>query len=189
MLSKGQGQTLGTYFTLLNALAEDGRLEEAEELWTKIFSQYLESLPRIFFMKMISLYYSKGLNEKMFEVFADMEELGVRPDRSIVKMVGEVFQNLGMHDKYEKLHMKYPPPNWEYRYIKGKRVKIRVKQSSEADDVETESEIGTKVITGAYDDEAEAETEEEQFTGADGEADNNNEDERVWQQIPDQDAG
>lgn len=68
MLSKGQGQTLGTYFTLLNALAEDGRLEEAEELWTKIFSQYLESLPRIFFMKMISLYYSKGLNEKMFEV-------------------------------------------------------------------------------------------------------------------------
>ncbi|PPE00511.1 hypothetical protein GOBAR_DD02461 [Gossypium barbadense] len=32
MLSKGQGRTMGTYFTLLNALAEDGRLEEAEEL-------------------------------------------------------------------------------------------------------------------------------------------------------------
>ncbi|PKU60750.1 pentatricopeptide repeat-containing protein At4g21190 isoform X1 [Dendrobium catenatum] len=200
MLSKGQGQTLGTYYTLLNALAEDGRLEEAEELWTKIFSQYLESLPRVFFMKMISLYYSKGLNEKMFEVFADMEELGVRPDRSIVKMVGEVFQNLGMHDKYEKLHMKYPPPNWEYRYIKGKRVKIRVKQSSEADDIEAKSEIRRKLITGAYDDEVEAESEEEQFTGADGEVEteivleqltvlNNNEDERVRQQIPVQDAG
>ncbi|GKC47843.1 hypothetical protein Tco_1065565 [Tanacetum coccineum] len=30
-----------------------------------------------------------------------------------------------MLDKFEKLKKKYPPPNWEYRYIKGKRVKIR----------------------------------------------------------------
>jgi len=68
MLSKGQGKTMGTYFTLLNALAEDGRLEEAEELWMKIFSENLESLPRIFFIKMISIYYARGMNEKMFEV-------------------------------------------------------------------------------------------------------------------------
>ncbi|KAK8944440.1 Pentatricopeptide repeat-containing protein [Platanthera zijinensis] len=140
MLSKGQGQTMGTYYTLLNALAEDGRLEEAEEFWTKIFSKYLESLPRIFFIKIISLYYSKGLHEKMFEVFADMEELGVRPDRSIVRMVGEVFLTLGMHDKYKKLHMKYPPPKWEYRYIKGKRVKILVKNLTDLDDNEEGSE-------------------------------------------------
>ncbi|GAA0150470.1 hypothetical protein LIER_09405 [Lithospermum erythrorhizon] len=32
MLSKGQGRTMGSYYTLLNALTEDGRLEEAEEL-------------------------------------------------------------------------------------------------------------------------------------------------------------
>lgn len=68
MLNKGQGKTMGSYYTLLNALAEDGRLEEAEELWMKIFSEYLESLPRVFFMKMISLYYSRGMHEKMFEV-------------------------------------------------------------------------------------------------------------------------
>ncbi|TYI63580.1 hypothetical protein E1A91_D09G028500v1 [Gossypium mustelinum] len=49
MLSKGQGRTMGTYFTLLNALAEDGRLEEAEELWVKLFSDNLESTLRIFF--------------------------------------------------------------------------------------------------------------------------------------------
>ncbi|KAG4192112.1 hypothetical protein ERO13_A07G137500v2 [Gossypium hirsutum] len=57
MLSKGQRRTMGTYFTLLNALAEDERLEEAEEL-----------TPRIFFDKMISIYYHKDMHEKMFEL-------------------------------------------------------------------------------------------------------------------------
>ncbi|KAK9114697.1 hypothetical protein Syun_021494 [Stephania yunnanensis] len=132
MLSKGQGRTMGSYFTLLNALAQDGRLTEAEELWTKIFSENLDSVPRIFFNKMISIYYSKGMHDKMFEVFADMEELGVRPNNSIVLMVGDVFQKLGMLDKYEKLNKKYPPPTWEYRYIKGKRVRVRVKELNQA---------------------------------------------------------
>lgn len=68
MLSKGQGRTMGTYFCLLNALAEDGRLDEAEELWKKIFSDNLESTPRIFFDKMISIYYHRGMHEKMFDV-------------------------------------------------------------------------------------------------------------------------
>ncbi|KAL4281583.1 hypothetical protein GQ457_03G013860 [Hibiscus cannabinus] len=133
MLSKGQGRTMGTYFTLLNALAEDGRLEEAEELWTKLFSDNLESTPRIFFDKMMSVYYHKDMHEKMFEVFADMEELGVKPSISVASMVGNVFQKLGMLDKYDKLKKKYPPPKWEYRYIKGKRVRIQVKQLQEFD--------------------------------------------------------
>lgn len=60
---------MGSYFTLLNALAEDGRIDEAEELWMKLFSENLESMPRIFFDKMISIYYSKGMHDKMFEVW------------------------------------------------------------------------------------------------------------------------
>ncbi|RWR92652.1 pentatricopeptide repeat-containing protein [Cinnamomum micranthum f. kanehirae] len=127
MLSKGQGKTKGSYYTLLNALAEDGRLEEAEDLWAMIFSENLENLPREFFSKMISIYYNKGMHEKMFEVFADMEELGVRPNGSIIEMLGNVFQELGMLDKYEKLMKKYPPTIWEYRYFKGKRVRTRSK--------------------------------------------------------------
>ncbi|XP_043719999.1 pentatricopeptide repeat-containing protein At4g21190 isoform X3 [Telopea speciosissima] len=134
MLSKGQGRTMGSYFMLLNALAQDDRLEEAEELWNKIFSENLESLPRVFFNKMISIYYSRGMYEKLFEVFADMEELGVKPNTSIVSMVGKVFQKLGMLDKYDKLMKKYPPPTWEYRYIKGKRVKIQIKDLKDFDD-------------------------------------------------------
>ncbi|KAI5656963.1 hypothetical protein M9H77_25756 [Catharanthus roseus] len=127
MLSKGQGRTMGTYYTMLNALAEDGRFDEAEELWTKLFSENLESTPRMFFEKMISIYYHREMHDKMFELFADMEELGMRPTMPIVNMVGDVLQKLGMVDKYRKLNKKYPPPKWEHRYVNGKRVKIRAK--------------------------------------------------------------
>ncbi|XP_037432204.1 pentatricopeptide repeat-containing protein At4g21190-like [Triticum dicoccoides] len=135
MFNKGQGKTMGSYQTLLNALVEDGRIEEAEELFQKIFSRYMEGLPRIFFMKIISLYYRLGSYEKMFEVFADMEELGVRPDTSIVRMLGDVFMKLEMLDKYEKLNRKYPLPKFEYRYIKGKRIRIRVYPDDSTEEV------------------------------------------------------
>ncbi|CAN0902862.1 Pentatricopeptide repeat-containing protein At3g20730 [Linum grandiflorum] len=133
MLNKGQGRTMGTYFTLLNALAEEQRLEEAEELWNKLFMKYLEGMPRKFFDKMMSIYYKRDMHDKMFEIFADMEELGVQPSASIVNMVGTVFQHRGMLDKYEKLKRKYPPPKWEIKYIKGKRVRIKAKQYREYD--------------------------------------------------------
>lgn len=133
MLSKGQGRTMGSYYLLLNALAEDGRIDEAEELWTKLFSDNLESMPRMFFDRMIAIYYGRQMHDKMFEVFADMEELGIRPTVSIVNMVGDVFQKLGMLDKYQKLKKKYPPPKWEYRYIKGKRIKVRSQNIREPD--------------------------------------------------------
>ncbi|XP_010439506.1 PREDICTED: pentatricopeptide repeat-containing protein At4g21190 [Camelina sativa] len=131
MLSKGQGRTMGTYFSLLNALAEDNRLDEAEELWNKLFMEHLEGTPRKFFNKMISIYYKRDMHQKLFEVFADMEELGVKPNVAIVSMVGKVFVKLGMEDKYEKLMKKYPPPQWEFRYIKGRRVKVKAKQLNE----------------------------------------------------------
>lgn len=63
-----------------------------------------------------------------------MEELGIRPTVPVVTMVGNVFQKLGMLDKYQKLNKKYPPPKWEYRYIKGKRVKIRTKDLDKSHD-------------------------------------------------------
>ncbi|XP_050252732.1 pentatricopeptide repeat-containing protein At4g21190 isoform X2 [Quercus robur] len=142
MLSKGQGRTMGSYFTLLNALAEDERLDEVEELWTKIFTENLDSTPRVFFDKMISIYHKRGIHEKMFEIFADMEELGIRPTVPIVTMVGNVFKELGMMDKYKKLKKKYPPPKWEYRYIKGKRVKIRAKDLRAIDGSNKDADAG-----------------------------------------------
>ncbi|GAB2272899.1 hypothetical protein Dimus_007716 [Dionaea muscipula] len=147
MLSKGQGKTMGSYYALLNALAEEGRLEEVEDLWKMLLSKHLDALPRIFFDKMISVYYGRGMHEKMFEVFADMEELGVRPTMSIVSKVGDVFEKMGMLEKYEKLNKKYPPPTWEYKYIKGKRVKIRLTRS---DEFYTTNEEGVDQLNEGY---------------------------------------
>lgn len=62
-----------------------------------------------------------------------MEELGIRPNVSIVTMVGKVFLELGMLDKHKKLKRKYPLPKWEYRYIRGKRIRIRAKDLAKYD--------------------------------------------------------
>lgn len=59
---------MGSYYILLNALAEDGRLEEAEELWQTLFTRNIESMPRMFFERMISIYHHREMHEKMFEV-------------------------------------------------------------------------------------------------------------------------
>lgn len=59
---------MGSYYALLNALSEEGRLDEAEELWKKLFSENLDSTPRMFFDKMTSIYYHREMHDKMFEV-------------------------------------------------------------------------------------------------------------------------
>ncbi|KAK6122616.1 hypothetical protein DH2020_043640 [Rehmannia glutinosa] len=150
MLSKGQGRTMGSYYTLLNALAEDGRLDEAEELWLTLFNENLESMPRMFFERMISIYYQREMHDKMFEIFADMEELGIRPTMAIVTMVGDVFKKLDMLDKYERLKKKYPPPKWEYQYIKGKRVKIRTQYHDQNDINNVENKSHMKASNDSF---------------------------------------
>ncbi|EEE55404.1 pentatricopeptide repeat-containing protein At4g21190 isoform X1 [Oryza sativa Japonica Group] len=165
MFNKGQGKTMGSYYTLLNALIEDGRVEEAEELYGKIFSRYLEGLPHTFFMRMISLYYRLESYQKMFEIFADMEELGVRPDGSIIRMLGEVFQKLGMLDKYVKLKKKYPPPKWEYRRIKGKRIRVKVYPKDEIE--EPMRKAGTDEVEEEENMDVDSELEEAASAGLD----------------------
>lgn len=71
--------------------------------------------------------------EWSLQIFADMEELGIKPTVPIVTMVGDSFKKLDMMDKYEKLNRKYPPPKWEFRYVKGKRIKIRSKYSEQSE--------------------------------------------------------
>ena len=62
-----------------------------------------------------------------------MEGLGIKPNQSIVDKVGDIFQKVGMMEKYTKLKKKYPPPRWEIRYIKGKRVRIQANKQSNLD--------------------------------------------------------
>ncbi|OEL31715.1 Pentatricopeptide repeat-containing protein [Dichanthelium oligosanthes] len=89
--------------------------------------------------------------KRIIQVFADMEELGVRPDGSIVRMLGDVFQKLDMMDKYEKLKKKYPPPKWEYRYIKGKRIRMRVYPDGKTEE-ETKGDPGSDELEEAESD-------------------------------------
>ncbi|CAE6185104.1 unnamed protein product [Arabidopsis arenosa] len=160
MLSKGQGRTMGTYFSLLNALAEDNRLDEAEELWNKLFMEHLEGTPRKFFNKMISIYYKRDMHQKLFEVFADMEELGVKPNVAIVSMVGKV----GSSDT-----------------SKEDAVKVKAKQlnelsegegglSSDEDKIDTEIESNSKMLSDKEpeqdgEDLSEEEEDEKEFLG------------------------
>jgi len=129
MLSKGQGKTMGTYYMLLNALANERRIEEAEELWMEIFNRHMEYVPRMFFTRIITMYERNNMTEKLLEVFADMEELGVKPERLAVVKIASTFKNMGMMDKYEKVFKKYPETEWEYRYRKGNRYRVPVPKS------------------------------------------------------------
>lgn len=69
----------------------------------------------------------------MLQIFADMEELGIKPSMPIVTMMGYVFKKIDMLDKYEKLMKKYPPQKWEYRYVRGKRIRVKTNYGEETE--------------------------------------------------------
>ncbi|XP_070661930.1 pentatricopeptide repeat-containing protein At4g18975, chloroplastic-like isoform X3 [Malus domestica] len=124
MLSKGQGATMGTYDTLLLAFDMDQRVDEAESLWNMILHTHTRSISRRLFSRMISLYHHHDLQSKIIEVFADMEELGVRPDEDTVRRVARAFQELGQEEN-KKLFLRRYHCKWKYIHFKGERVKVR----------------------------------------------------------------
>ncbi|KAH8494045.1 hypothetical protein H0E87_020707, partial [Populus deltoides] len=101
MLSKGQGATLGTYDTLLLAFDKDDRVDEAKSLWNMIIHAHTRSMSKRLFSRMISLYDHHNMQDEIIEVFADMEELGVRPDEDTVWRVARAFKKLGQEEKRE----------------------------------------------------------------------------------------
>ncbi|XP_059632332.1 pentatricopeptide repeat-containing protein At4g18975, chloroplastic-like isoform X2 [Cornus florida] len=124
MLSKGQGATMGTYDTLLLAFDEDRRVDEAESLWNMILHTHTRSISKRLFSRMISLYDHHNMPDKIIEVFADMEELSVKPDEDTVRRVAHAFQNIGQEDK-QKLFLKKYQSKWKYIHFKGERVRVR----------------------------------------------------------------
>ncbi|KAA8515021.1 hypothetical protein F0562_018192 [Nyssa sinensis] len=124
MLSKGQGVTMGTYDTLLLAFDMDWRVDEAESLWNMILHTHTRSISKQLFSRMISLYDHHNMPDKIIEVFADMEELGVKPDEDTVWRVTRSFQELGQEDK-KKLVLKKYRCRWKYIHFKGERVRVR----------------------------------------------------------------
>ncbi|KAK8968287.1 Pentatricopeptide repeat-containing protein [Platanthera guangdongensis] len=120
LLSKGQVLTMGTYDTLLLALDRDGRLEEAEELWPMILQTNTRSVSKRLFSRMVSIYDRRRVSEKVVEVFADMEELGVRPDDDTVRRVASAFANLGEFENQKLVLRKYQN-KWKYLSFNGER--------------------------------------------------------------------
>ncbi|PIA58442.1 hypothetical protein AQUCO_00500400v1 [Aquilegia coerulea] len=124
MLSKGQGLTMGTYDTLLLAFDMDKRVDEAETFWNMIVHTHTRSVSKRLFSRIIALYDHHHMTEKIIEVFADMEELGVKPDEDTVTRVAHAFQNLGDEDKQKLVLQKYLN-NWKYIHFNGERVKVK----------------------------------------------------------------
>lgn len=124
MLSKGQGTTMGTYDTLLLAFDMDQRVDEAESLWNMILHTHKRSISKRLFSRMIALYDHHDMKNRIIEVFADMEELGVRPDEDTVRRVACAFQELSQEEKKELLLRKYQC-KWKYIHFKGERIRVR----------------------------------------------------------------
>lgn len=58
------------------------------------------------------------------QVFADMEELGVKPDEDTVQRVARAFQKLGEEEKRKLVLARYQC-KWKYIHFTGERVKVR----------------------------------------------------------------
>lgn len=124
LLNKGQVLTMGTYDTLLLAFDMDRRVDEAETIWTMILQTHTRSVPKRLFNRMTALYDHHHIPEKILEVFADMEELGVKPDEDTVRRVARAFEVLGQVDKKSLVLKKYRS-KWKYLRFNGEQVRVR----------------------------------------------------------------
>ncbi|KAK4769984.1 hypothetical protein SAY87_030516 [Trapa incisa] len=124
MLSRGQGATMGTYDTLLLAFDMDQRVDEAESLWNMILHAHTRSISKRLLSRMVALYDHHDMPDKIIEVFADMEELGVVPDEDTVRRVAHAFQQLGQEEK-EKMVMKKYLSRYKFIHFKGQRVRVK----------------------------------------------------------------
>ncbi|KAK7282035.1 hypothetical protein RIF29_10517 [Crotalaria pallida] len=133
MLSKGQGATMGTYDTLLLAFDKDQRVDEAESLWNMIINAHMRSVSKRLFARMIAIYDHHNMKDKIIEVFADMEELRVKPDEDTVRRVASAFRKLG-HEEKRKLVIKRYGLKWKYIHFNGERVRVRREEAWERDE-------------------------------------------------------
>lgn len=73
-------------------------------------------------------------------MFADMEELGMRPDMQTVHWVARTYESLGLLKRKELVIQKYPPPTMEFKRVKGGRlIGLQVFKQKEGDNFLQES--------------------------------------------------
>ncbi|XP_051180202.1 uncharacterized protein [Lolium perenne] len=106
MLSKGQGNTLGTYEQLVRALAKDNRAEEAHEIWEKKVSHDLRVVPWSFCRHMLATYYRNNMLDRLIKLFNDLEACGRSKGhiRRVNEKLGLLEEKKGLLDKYKDLY-------------------------------------------------------------------------------------
>lgn len=124
LMSKGQVLTWTTYDTLLLALLMDKRVDEAESVWNTVIQTHTRSVPKRLFSRMILIYDIHQRPDKVLEIFADMEELGVRPDEDTARRIGKAFVASGQEEKEKHVLEKYLK-KWKYIHFNGERVRVR----------------------------------------------------------------
>ncbi|KAF3319932.1 pentatricopeptide repeat-containing protein [Carex littledalei] len=124
LLSKGQVLTWSTYDTLLVAFNMEGRIDEAEFIYSKIVEDHTRSTPKKLFSRMISIYDHHHLPNKVLEVFSDMEEFGVHPDGDTTWRIARALAKSAEPEKVKGLLDKYLS-KWKYLYFDGNKVRVK----------------------------------------------------------------
>lgn len=108
MLSKGQGNTIGTYGQLIRALDMDQRVEEAQKVWEKKVGRDVSSVPWKVCDIMISVYYRNNMLEDLVRLFKSLEAYDRKPqEKSIVQKVAYAYEKLGLLEEKEQVLEKY----------------------------------------------------------------------------------
>ncbi|MED6106868.1 hypothetical protein PIB30_008566 [Stylosanthes scabra] len=108
MLSKGQGNTMGTYGQLIRALDMDHRVEEAHKFWQTKIGTDLHSVPWQLCHLMISVYYRNNMLEDLVRLFKGLEAFDRKPrDKTIIRKVANAYEMLDLHQEKERVLEKY----------------------------------------------------------------------------------
>ncbi|KAK9085839.1 hypothetical protein Sjap_026250 [Stephania japonica] len=126
MLSKGHGNTMGTYSQLIHALDMDHRAEEAHQFWVKKIGHDLHSVPWKLCTLMMSIYYRNDMLERLVKLFKGLEAFDRKPpEKSIVQRVANAYEILGSLEDQKRVLDKYS-------YLFSETWKSRTKKSSKA---------------------------------------------------------
>ncbi|KAE8721935.1 pentatricopeptide repeat-containing protein [Hibiscus syriacus] len=133
MLSKGQGNTMGTYTQLLRALDRDNRAEEAHQFWVKKVGADLHSVPWQLCRLMIAVYYRNNMLENLVKLFKGLESFGRKPpEQSIVQRVADAYEMLGLVEERKRVLEKYKDicTKTEKERKKSKQASLKKKKNS-----------------------------------------------------------
>ncbi|KAH7862018.1 hypothetical protein Vadar_033685 [Vaccinium darrowii] len=153
MLSKGQGNTMGTYGQLIRALDMDHRAEEAHKIWVKKIGSDFHSVSWHLCNRMISVYYRNNMMENLVMLFKGLEDFDrTPPEKSIVQKVANAYEILGqleerdrVLEKYKSLFSEKGCPKKPCNLSKKKKRKGRTKYGSTSDGLHNSMEGNSSI--------------------------------------------